>query len=53
MENLGKRTGSTDINIANRIQEMTEKISGIEEIDTLVRENTKSKIFLIQIIQEI
>ena len=47
MENLGKRTGMTDISITNRIQEMEERISGIgytmEEIDLLVKENIKSK----------
>ena len=31
MENLGKRTGTTDVSITNRIQEMKERISGIEE----------------------
>jgi predicted RNase H-like nuclease (RuvC/YqgF family) len=45
MENLGKRTGTTDTNITKRIQEMEERISGvkntIEEIDTSVKENEK------------
>ena len=36
MENLGKRTGTTDASITNRIQEMEERISGIEDIDTSV-----------------
>jgi uncharacterized coiled-coil protein SlyX len=31
MENLGKGTGSTDANITNRIQEMEERISDIED----------------------
>jgi chromosome segregation ATPase len=47
MENLGKRTGVTDANITNRIQEIEERISvaenTIEDIDTTVKENTKSK----------
>jgi hypothetical protein len=30
MENLGKRTGTTDASITNRIQEMEEGISGIK-----------------------
>ena len=29
MENLGKRTGTTDTSITNRIQEMEERISGL------------------------
>jgi hypothetical protein len=47
MENLGKRTGTTDASIINRTQEMEEKILGVEdaveEIDTAVKENVKSK----------
>ena len=31
MENLGKRSGVTDANITNRIQEIEERISGIED----------------------
>jgi hypothetical protein len=38
MENLGKRTGTTDISITNGIQEIEERISDkeytIEEIDS-------------------
>jgi hypothetical protein len=30
MENLGRRTGTTDVNLTNKIQEMEERISGIE-----------------------
>jgi uncharacterized coiled-coil protein SlyX len=56
-ENLGKRSGSTDASITNRIQEIEEKISGIEDtiedIDTVVKENTKNKMLLTQNIQEI
>jgi hypothetical protein len=57
MENLGKRTGTTDTSITNRIQEMEDRISGVEdrteEIDTSVKENVKSKKFLAQTTQEI
>ena len=46
MENLGKRTGITEV-ITNRIQEIEERISGgedtVEEIDTTVKENSKRK----------
>jgi uncharacterized coiled-coil protein SlyX len=51
MENLGKRTG-TDTSITNRIQKMEDRISGVEdtleEIDSTVKENVKSKKFLMQ-----
>ena len=57
MENLGKRGGATDASITNRIQEIEERISGaediIENIDTTVKENAKSKKLLTQNIQEI
>jgi predicted nuclease with TOPRIM domain len=57
MENLGKRSGITEVSITNRIQEIEEIISGVEgiveEIDTTVKENSKHKKLLIQIIQEI
>jgi hypothetical protein len=47
MENLGKLRGTTVASITNRIQEMEERVSGIEdvikEIDTSVKENIKSK----------
>ena len=55
MENLGKRTGTTDISTTNRIQEMEEKILDIEnkiEINISVKENAKSKNFMTQNIQE-
>jgi hypothetical protein len=41
MENLGKRTGMTDASIINRIQDMEERISGIEDN----KENAKCKKF--------
>jgi hypothetical protein len=57
LENLGKRSGVTDTNITNRIQEREERISGaedtIEDIDTTVKENAKCKKLLTQNIQEI
>ena len=31
MENIGKRTGTTDTSITNRIKEMEERISGVED----------------------
>ena len=46
MQNLGKRTGTTDTSITSGIQEMEEKISAveatIEETDTSVK-NTKNR----------
>jgi predicted ribosome quality control (RQC) complex YloA/Tae2 family protein len=57
MENLGKRSWATDASINNRIQEIEERISGLEDpledIDTIVKENTKHKKLLTQNIQEI
>jgi BMFP domain-containing protein YqiC len=50
VEKLGKRTRTTNASITNRIQELEERISGmretIEEIDTSIKENVKSKKFL-------
>jgi hypothetical protein len=47
IENLGKRSGITDIRITNRIQEIEERISDVEdtveEIDTTVKEISKQK----------
>ena len=47
MENIGKRSGITDANITNRIQEIEERLSGtedtIENNDTTVKENAKCK----------
>jgi hypothetical protein len=57
MKNLGKGTGTTDASFTNRIQEMIERISGVEDIirdiGTLVKENDKCENFLTQNIQEI
>jgi hypothetical protein len=52
MKNIDKKTETTDISITNRIQEMEEKIAGIEEINTLVKENVKSKKFMTQKIRK-
>jgi predicted transcriptional regulator len=53
MENLGKRARVTEASITNNeIQEIKERISSIkytiEDIDTTVKENTKSKKLLTQ-----
>ena len=52
MEHLGKRTGTTGASIINRIQELEERMSCIEDtiegIDTAVKENVKSEKFLTQ-----
>jgi hypothetical protein len=57
MENLGKRSEVTDSIITNRIKEIEERISGIEDIiedmDTTVKENTKCKKLHTPNIQEI
>ena len=54
MKNLGKGSGITDVSITNRIQEIEEGISGvedtIEEIDTTFKENSKHKKVLTQTI---
>ena len=46
MENLGKKSQVTNASINNRIQEIEERTSGIEntieDSDTTVKENTKS-----------
>ena len=57
IEILGKKSGAIDASITNRIQEMEERISGVEDsienIDTTDKENTKCKRILTQNIQEI
>lgn len=46
IENLSKQAGTIDTSIMNRIQEMHERISGVEDLtekrDSLVNENVKS-----------
>jgi hypothetical protein len=45
IETLGKKSGSIDGRISNRIQEMEERISGAEDstdsMDTTIKENAK------------
>ena len=57
MENLGKGTETTKASINNRIQELKERISGVEdtteEIDSLVKENIKYNKLLTQNIQKV
>jgi uncharacterized coiled-coil protein SlyX len=57
LENLGKRSGVINASITNRIQAIKARISfaenTIENIDTTVKENAKSKKLLTQNIQEI
>jgi DNA-binding FrmR family transcriptional regulator len=57
IENLGKKSGTIDASISNRIQEMEERISGaegsLENINTTIKENKKCKRILTQNIQEI
>ena len=46
-ETLGKKSGTIDVSISNRIQEIEEIISGVEDtienFDTTVKENIKCK----------
>jgi cell division protein FtsL len=55
IKTLGKKSGTIDTSISNRIQEMEERISGIEDaienMDTTIKENAKCKKILIQNIQ--
>ena len=57
IETLGKKSGTIDVSIRNRIQEMEERISGaedsIENISTTMKENAKCKEILTENIQEI
>jgi predicted ribosome quality control (RQC) complex YloA/Tae2 family protein len=57
IEILGKKSGTIDGNISNRIQEMKERISGVEDsienMDRIIKENAKCKNILIKNIQEI
>ncbi|ERE63703.1 Transposase, L1 containing protein [Cricetulus griseus] len=56
-EKLGKRSGNTDASITNRIQEMEERIPGVEdtvaEIDSSTKESLKSNKSLSQNVQEL
>jgi hypothetical protein len=57
IEILGKKSGTIDASISNRIQEIEEKISGAEDsieiMDITIKENAKCKKILNQNIQEI
>jgi uncharacterized coiled-coil protein SlyX len=58
IETLGKKSGTIDVSISKRIQEMEGRISGaedsIENMDTTIKENfAKCKRILTQNIQEI
>jgi hypothetical protein len=57
IETLGKKSGTIDVSIRNRIQEMEERISDAEDsignMDTTIKENEKCKKILTQNIQEI
>jgi hypothetical protein len=57
VEMLGKKSGTIDVSISNRIQEMEERISGAEDsignMNTTIKENAKCKTILTQNIQEI
>ena len=57
IETLGKKSGSIDVSISNKIQEMEKNISdaedSIENIGTTTKENAKCKKYLNQNIQEI
>jgi chromosome segregation ATPase len=57
IETLGKESGTIDVSISNRIQEMEERISGAEDsigkMDKTIKENAKCKKILTQNIQEI
>jgi hypothetical protein len=54
-ENLGKRSGVIHTRINNKIQEIEERISGVEDTiensDTIVKENAKCKKLLTQNVQ--
>jgi hypothetical protein len=47
VESLGKKSGTIDASISNRIQEMEERISGaedsIENTGTIIKENENTK----------
>jgi hypothetical protein len=57
IETLGKKSGTIDVSISNRIQEMEQRISGAEDsidnMGTTIKENAKCKKILTQNIQEI
>jgi hypothetical protein len=56
IETLGKKSGTIDVSIGNRIQEMEERMSdaedSIENMDTTIKENAKCKKILTQNIRK-
>jgi hypothetical protein len=52
IETLGKISGTIDVSISNRLQEMEERISGeedsIENMGTTIKENAKCKKILLK-----
>jgi predicted nucleic acid-binding Zn-ribbon protein len=56
IETLRKKSGTIDLSISNRIQEMEERISDVEDfienMGTTIKENGKCKKILTQNIQE-
>jgi hypothetical protein len=56
-ETLGKKSGTINVSIRHRIQEMDERISGAENsignMDTTIKENAKCKKIITQNIQKI
>jgi hypothetical protein len=52
IETLGKKSGSIDVSLSNKIQEIEERISdegdSIKNIDTAIKENVKCKKILSQ-----
>jgi hypothetical protein len=57
IEGLGKKSGTIEVSISNRIQEMEERISGAEDSirnrDKTIKENAKCKMILTKNIKEI
>jgi septation ring formation regulator EzrA len=57
IETLGKKSGTINASISNRIQKMEERISGAEDsignMKTTIKENAKCKKILTQNMQEI
>jgi hypothetical protein len=46
MERLGERTGTTDISITNSVQEMNERISDVENIEKILKHQSKKMLTL-------
>ena len=56
MEHLGKRSGKTGVSFTNRMQQIEERISSVEDtledIETTVKENSRYRKLLAHNIQE-